>query len=857
MKSKRRPVARIRLAPPEEPASHEIEMADIADASTLEPLLRDPVLHEIRAALSPDGENWKLHTRRLQLASSFRIVDEVQPIGLSLRVFWSTGDPGVHLQPCEPEGESWTEELAEQKVGDLPWVSLVSDMPSRAGKGEEPSFPCRLGASRPSRMSWRYLRDREAKISMEVEWSLPDLPRDWLAVLEARLEPTLACRADDLDLSLRLDTSRSDLIFRGTAALGKRDSLPAKRSFTLHPPVDLADPAAGEKVFKAVAMSTEIRDFVAVIRGEKTRYISGEEDLDEPVKLLLRLAPRDYLPPLLPPGVLQPEGVFPWDFEVSEEQGEWLLAGASSDGTPRTWKQMDWPGGPLIVGIGCRIERSSPALQRITNRKVKRGWEPADGKGGPGTLEVLRAAWWPRGLDESLFRAEDGAYDGTVSLKMNDLVERFAVDGVSELPEEPLFLDPYRWRVRNDAGTPVSGVRIYGHADGSVWWLFTRSPDRPQARVPPTTPAVWAAESSPVLLIRDLRTSQRCWGGLFIPSSPPAEHDLQRLRSVTSAGGAEMLISEESTAFLWIYLRGFFERYEIRRVELAGEPVSAWVGVHGLPLFPASSQTLLRSLSPLYAVEGNDDELALDADPERPTLRIGRSLLRMDGVRTIRPGLETRYRYAWTPDARTVPERWELRIAGEDSPLSPPAESPVFWLALQPFEDQGEVPFRFLLSWDAQWSWRFRGFYAPVGKAVRLGLSAPNPRERRPVLLRSRSGEEAELFLLTVVSSGGAPSIRWSPTRPEGVEDAEVILWFQKDDLRPHRRPQALQRYQVGPVRRSGSTIELELWVGTGGEHAKTEPGIQVWAPLARAGSKVSGAGQEGSSGTLPAAGHR
>lgn len=857
------PSAWIRLPRPDSSstvADVEFEVADGPEKSRLVGLLKEQ-MPLVWASLQPAGSGWTLSTRELQIdGKAPQIADRPLGLGTILQVFGAPDDPGLHLGPV-PLGateDEWRRPLAREELLRLPWIprkSAAALMPpdSQTAPGSLP--PCRLGTSQPPLLEWCYVRDPAGQqIQVEVSWTLAGLPEDWATLLEKRLASEVVCHevGGRLQVTLQrkireVEPPFYDLVFRGVSPpLGRDDVQAVERTFRLDSPVVLGNTATATF---AVPLTVPILDLTAWIDDARTRFVA-EEDARKPVRLEVSLDPRLWLPPQIPLAVVEPTA-FPGGFTVSaagapeaagnQTSAPWRLEATGDDDRQGLWQDVRWPqDDALSLRIGNTAASVGAPLRKIGSRKVKLGWEAAEQDGAGNRLCLLRPAWWPRGCElDGTFQGGGEAYEGTVSLTLNGLEERFAVDGLSELPEEPLFLDPYRWQVSNRKGEPTVPALIYGHAETWIWWLFARLPGEPGRPAGPIAPA--KTGGAPLLVLGDPLRSKRCWGCLHVPTSPasepPAEQDVEQITGVIPGNGMQQtLFIDEDVPWAWIYLRGLFECYDMGRVEMRGLGTClTWTARQGLPLFPASRSPLLRSLAPFYAEEAGHDEIGLRPGEERPTLRLGRTLRAPNVPRTLHPDPDTRLRFTFGQATdRGAPPRWDgVSVPGHREPVTPPAGNLVFWAALEPLESDG-IPGRFLLSWDSGSGWRFRGFYAPVGEAVRLGGMTSHS----AVVLRGRSASDPSHFSLTVVDRENGPEFQWSLTTPSSVvsEVSDFLLgnWYRQYDLKPDRRPEPLQAFLPTQVSRRDAGRVVEFFAEKGSMPAPVDPAIQLWVPRAR-----------------------
>lgn len=556
-------------------------------------------------------------------------------------------------------------------------------------------------------LSWRYLRLHRGvalEVSWTCTGLYPswaDLLQDNPRPLDCQVAMPADASATESQ-SLRLEPSGEDLTWRGTLRLADDDPLPSYRRLTLDPPlVVYTDTEAGTATGAGLGPNTrgssptsstalvprqlevevplrlEAVDLLARIGGRRSRLVA-DEDADLPFSVELVTRPEVVLPPRLPAGLLPG---LPWDVAVSDagnvdgygpqSQRCWHLAAtptgssttaaarntaasntAASNTAPRgTWGDVHWQSDPPCFELTAvdplppgAPER--PVIHRIARRKASVAWQLRTGSGEGELLCLTVPRWLPAGapaLPGLTLEPRGFDYAGDLRAELDGIEERFAVDQESELAPQRLYLDPDRWRFRDQLGRPIAGEAL-GSAGGYVRWRRPPTEQRgaEQRDTGDLHPTEWSGGSAPVLVVateqvggpaRRQDETVRRWGGLYAPESVPWSYLRQVAPALRTGAGKSLLLTlRPEPPAIWISLWGFICRYDRRELFFARagggqRRMIAWVSRSGLPLFPPDSDFLLRSFSPLYAVK-DDDPRRLDLVPgnPRPTLYLGRGL---------------------------------------------------------------------------------------------------------------------------------------------------------------------------------------------------------------------------------------
>ncbi len=696
-----------------------------------------------------DGDGPAELLDQLQQHALRRLLDatELEADGWYLRWQSFAPEPGTVHRRRSRIGDRLTFTVADDERGielqlpDLPpphpWVPLQPrlqpgphQLASLGWQGGEPV------------LSWRYLRLHRG-VALEVSWTCTGLYPAWADLLQDNPRP-LDCRvtvAGDLGAngtqSLRLEPTGEDLTWRGTLRLADDDPLPSYRRLTLEPPLVVytdTEPVTGPGTLGSTALvprqlevdvplRLEAVDLLARIGGRRSRLVA-DEDADLPFNAEVVTRPEVVLPPRLPAGLLPG---LPWDVTVNDagnvdgygpqSQRCWYLTAAGPRGT---WGDVQWQRDPACFELTAvdplppgAPER--PVIHRIARRKASVAWQLRTGSGEGELLCLTVPRWLPAGapaLPGLTLEPRGFDYAGDLRAELDGIEERFAVDQESELAPQRLYLDPDRWRFRDQLGRPMAGEAL-GSAGGYVRWRRPPSDQRggqrggEQRDAGDLHPTEWSGGSAPVLVVateevggpaRRQNETVRRWGGLYAPEPVPWSY----LRPVapalrTGAGKSLLLTLRPEPPAIWISLWGFICRYDRRELFFARaggghRRMIAWVSRSGLPLFPPDSDFLLRSFSPLYAVK-DDDPRRLDLVPgsPRPTLYLGRGLFNVKpsggaagtGAVSFHPGAFTRCRTQLT-DGGVLPSQFGAGWApGQPVTLREDLAGRTLWLALE------------------------------------------------------------------------------------------------------------------------------------------------------------------------------
>ncbi len=778
-------------------------------------------------------------------------------------------------------------ELILPGVDQQPWVPLQPFAEPAAG---QPAVGWSVPRDQPT-LAWRYLQGGGESISLEVTWSFAGLYRSWVQAVLGRVGE-LRCQVDTVDCSLK--SSRDEqLVYRGARRLEDPSSLPAERHFVLNPPLELVE-GPGSKphgtLDETVVVTVEALDFRARIEGAPTRLVA-DADLALPFAAEVITEDDVVLPDTLPAGRL---GAAPWDVRVLEPRvikpGEgdtspprrlWELEPMAGEGQAGSWQELWEKEQPtLTFALGTVDPSRAPRIERIAHRQATVSWR-IDPWEEHELLSLSVPQWLPAGHAgrQPLPLHQDGFhYVSRVEARLGGLDEHFTVDSSSEIPASRLLLGPDRWTVYDELGHEVAPAEALGELGGHVRWRrFTGKDPGPgladdsgDALLLPTD---WAGGSEPVLIVERPGTNVSRWGALYAPEPVPW-HGLRETPARASEGSQDVLLATlPELPALWINLWGFVCRYDRRCLSFArpghsGQPVTAWIARHGLPLFPrgegcaGGGQTgsfLLRSLTPIYAVK---DQAAntFDFAPAlpRPTLRLGQALLGAE-MKVFDVGEKTRVR-SQVGEAAEVPETFRRGwIPGNRASLEDPIGDRALWLAVEQVTDRtghhggfslaavGRKRWRgaasgplselapsnggYLLSWDGRQGWLFRGFFTRPGGMVELGvvrrqLAGKSP-QSSPVLLCDGPAGGRLSFRLTI-----GDEITWSDETPETirhqVSDDEIFAWEEHHFLDLEHRPPGLRDYEARILSQSPAQV-VELTEP--GESVDHTLGIRLWEP--------------------------
>ncbi len=643
-------------------------------------------------------------------------------------------------------------------------------------------------------------------------------------------------------------------------------------------------------------------DFRARIDGRATRLVAGA-DLERPFSAEVWTGGEALMPDTIPAGAIpglpwplavtaaeidEPAGEAPADSGLAASRRRWWLAARPEAGEQGSWGEVVWRGEPpaLAFGLGSFDPERATRVTRIAHRRASVGWRiEAEDEGGRLCLGVPR--WVPVGCPELVASpgpdangtspasgagrapaldqgsAGDGFdYAVEARARIGGLEERFVIDQRSELPANRLFLGPRRWRFRDEAHGPLDEGEALGEGAGCVRW-------RHPGGEPETSPTDWAGGSAPVLLVTAAGDDPLCWGGLYAPRPIPWEA-LEEVVPEPAAGDEEVLLAPASPGTvdagacpsrgsgtsgsanrrgaIWIDLWGFVCRYDVRPLTFSrghGETgeVTAWFADGGLELFPRRGGQLLRSFSPLYAVRDPEPgRFSLQAATPRPILRVGHELVgsrrRAPAEVVLEIGAETFVRYQ-VATAGDLPRSFEPgRVPGTRARINLRGGR-VAWLAVEQRDGTEGRPAGYLLSWDAERGWRFRGYFAHRHTTVELGVVRRGGTRRRVVL----GGEEmsrVSAFRLTLDAAGE----HWSDGAPEPVRrelTPGMIRSWESDHFAPERRPAPLQPYGLRVVRQAagGEAWIFELFDGRTPDAGPTA-GIRAWELQVEAGAALS-----------------
>jgi hypothetical protein len=780
-----------------------------------------PVLHRVRQAALPhlrsavhvEGQDWVLRWEELD-TDKLVILRHATPFAAELSCEWEEGRDGLVLRlPGAPESGIW--------LPSSPDAELRAETRARVGWSD--GLP---------QLAWRYTRDAGSQVLLEATWRFPGVADEWVQWALSKSE-RIRCSTVDAEWELE-STGLVELVFTGSVALPPGLELIAERVLRVEAPLglwtpDLHLPAAGEW---RGPLSVEVHDLRAEIGREVTRFVADEEAGQE-FHLLVFTSADSVMPQMIPadvlPGIPCAVRCEPVEMPHAEARTRaWRLRPQGD----QTWNDLWWKEGAFELRFGAGTVGARACLRRIQDRRVRLGWRVEGGADGSGLVGLVSEEWTAPGhlerlrLELDLARAD---FLPRIRTEIVGVVEAFVVDSESELPADRLTVGPEDWRVFDSQGAEVV-AELYGHLGAHVRW---RRPAKLQDDLP-LRPTEWARGSSPVLALKRVRGGVPAWGGLYVPAEAPWS---QMTEVHASEDGDRLVVAASRDApAVWISLWGYVAGYERRALKMSRDasapPATAWVTRTALPLFPNAAATLLRSFNPLHAVEDREDAvLALESSLLRPTLRIGRSLIRTRNPTLLRVGEGTRVRVALAPPGEPPASMLRVAVPGASLTLESVAEAGGLWLALEaPADLPGAPSGGYLVSWHAERGWGLQGFYAPEGSGVRLGTvqlpSEGGGRRLLPVVLQDTPLEGERPFTLTVDDSG----VEWDAATPREVRDIprnELIRWIEDDVFDMASRPGPLRTYERRPREQSDQRLVLEFMRGA--QVSPTRLPIRVW----------------------------
>lgn len=732
---------------------------------------------------------------------------------------WEEMDPKRSMihQRSAPVGTKLMARLTPDQSG-VELLGIPEGPPAIWAPGDHKSQLPKDGLARagwevePPRLTWRYAPGEEGSTGVCVTWECSGLPDAWLQAL-SRSAPMDCVLEPGIRMPLVRTPHRPGLLRMEGRASISGDDLPLMRRVRCRAPLALAQPGrdARHEVEELYPADFRIRDVWAMVDGVRTRFVANP-DLEKRFMLLVQTDHATILPGTFPRGTFEK---IPWDVrvvirEVGEDTCLWELSAAREAPEPEgRWGGVDWTGNRLALHVtasGSEDVPHGPVVRKIHDRRLRRAWDVEEGGSAHRLLRLVRPVW--TALDTSLPELDDPGADGVlyqerVRVMVQGSEEWFDRDGGSEVPQQPLLIDPTGWTVR-DASGALTEAEVYGTVGGQVRW---RRPI-PDPRAAPVSASDWAQGGGTVLLVRDGSNPTSDWGGFWVPETVAWERLSERM---PAPGGPDLRIHvAPGHSELWIYLWGFLARYrrEETYLDVIDAPVTVWVTAEHIPLYPIDDAVLLRAFCPLCVVSEAGRTVRLAPQSPRPILSLGTELRspRADGSVKVECVAPLRLWCGWGT-RETCPDT--LSYIGRESLLSARSlETPALWAGLDQGGDESSGG-GWLLSRNSQGEWFFRGFYAAQGSSVDLGeLRDGSGRRLRLAESEVPAGRE---FTRTRSASGGD---EWHGNVPPELTNATSTA----------ERLEVLSRF-AHHFKPDGKTVHYTERVSA----ARQPHGIRVW----------------------------